>query len=81
MEKTENKNDINKKCDEVREHFQPVNKHPRPRSLKTLRQYLVKNLKKSKIKEEEIEEIISQMIKREIIGITDKKTEKIKWFI
>jgi mevalonate kinase len=76
-----NINDINKKYNEVRQHFHPVNKHPRPRSLKTLRQYFQKDLKKNKYNKEDIEEIIKLMIKNKIINISDKKTEKIKWLI
>jgi hypothetical protein len=74
-------NDINKKYTEVCQHFHPVNKHPRPRSLKTLRKYFEKDLKKNKYKKLDIEQIIKLMIKNNIINITDKNTEKIKWII
>ena len=40
--------DINKKFDAVCQHFNPANKHPRPRSLKTLEKYFEKDLKKNK---------------------------------
>jgi hypothetical protein len=74
-------NDINEKYNEIRQHFHPDNKHPRPRSLKTLRKYFEKDLKKINITKADIEQIIKLMIKENIINITDKKTEKIKWLI
>lgn len=79
--KKKTKNDIIKKYDDVRQHFHPVNKHPRPRTIKTLKDYFNKDLKKNKFAKGEIEQIIKLMIENEIIKITDKNTERIKWLI
>ena len=78
---TIDENNIDKKYNEVCQHFHPVNKHPRPRSLKTLRQYFQKDLKKNKFNKADIETIIKLMINNKVINMTDKKTEKIKWLI
>ena len=73
--------DIGKKFNDVCEHFAPKNKHPRPRSLKTLRQYFGKDLKKNNYSKDDIEEILKLMIENKIMEITDKQKEKIKWLI
>ena len=72
---------IENEYNEVRQHFHPINKHPRPRSLKTLRNYFIKDLKKKKYSKEDIEGIIKHMMDNCIISIVDKKTEKLKWLI
>ncbi|MDR2717362.1 MAG: hypothetical protein LBB89_04770 [Treponema sp.] len=73
--------DIEEKFNDVCEHFDPKNKHPRPRSLKTLRQYFGKDLKKNNYSKNDTEKIIKLMIDKKIIEITDKQKEKIKWLI
>ncbi|MDR0539395.1 MAG: hypothetical protein LBG74_02675, partial [Spirochaetaceae bacterium] len=73
--------DVENKFNDVCEHFDPKNKHPRPRTLKTLRQYFEKDLKKNKYSKADIEKIIKLMIDRKKIEVTDKQKEKIKWLI
>ena len=79
--KIDNINSIEKKYNEVRQHFHPVNKHPRPRSLRTLRIYFDKALKKNNYSKDEIETIIKLLIENNIIKITDTKKDSIKWLI